>query len=169
MVKDARLQERLFDQIHAVEFNMEDEFRTAEVGSVLPLSGLGDPSFQRIDDSDIYGDNAAPGIQERQPLEAHVGRFIDDIDAGILRGASFERVSDEEDSEEDAEATGQVGRRTRKTGSSQDEETESTRKSRPARATSGTRSSSKKKSSSKRGPAKKRARTSVASSENPKR
>ena len=33
MFKDARLQERLFDQIHAVEFNMEDDFRSAEVGS----------------------------------------------------------------------------------------------------------------------------------------
>ena len=28
MFKDARLQERLFDQIHAGEFNMEDDFRT---------------------------------------------------------------------------------------------------------------------------------------------
>ncbi len=35
MFKDARLQERIFDQIHAVEFNMEDDFRTAEVGSLL--------------------------------------------------------------------------------------------------------------------------------------
>ena len=32
MFKDARLQERLFDQIHAVEFNLEDDYRTAEVG-----------------------------------------------------------------------------------------------------------------------------------------
>ena len=35
MFKDARLQERLFDQIHAGEFNLEDDFRTAEVGSLL--------------------------------------------------------------------------------------------------------------------------------------
>jgi hypothetical protein len=35
MFKDARLQERIFDQIHAVEFNMEDDFRSAEVGSIL--------------------------------------------------------------------------------------------------------------------------------------
>jgi len=165
MFKDARLQERLFDQIHAVEFNMEDDFGTAEVGSVLPLSGLGDPFFQRIDDSDIYVDNAAPEIHGRQPLEAHVERFIDDIDAGIQRGASFERVSDEEDTEEDAEGTGQAGRRTRKLASSRDEETESARKSRPARASSGTRSSSKKKTSSKRSPTKKRAKTPVASAE----
>src|SRR5205085_350590 len=49
MFKDARLQERLFDQIHAVEFNMDDDFRTAEVGSVLS-SGLGSESFERVDD-----------------------------------------------------------------------------------------------------------------------
>ncbi len=36
MFKDARLQERLFDQIHAVEFNMEDDYRNAQVGSLLP-------------------------------------------------------------------------------------------------------------------------------------
>ncbi|HEX9629210.1 MAG TPA: hypothetical protein VF961_04260, partial [Pyrinomonadaceae bacterium] len=35
MFKDARLQERLLDQIHAGEFNLEDDFRTAEVGSVI--------------------------------------------------------------------------------------------------------------------------------------
>jgi ribonuclease G len=167
MFKDARLQERLFDQIHAVEFNMEDDFRTAQVGSVLPSSGLGDLSFQRIDDSDIYGDNAAPETQERQPLEAHVGSFIDDVEAEILRGTSFERVSDEEEGEEAAESIGHTGRRARKTASSRDEETEIARKSRPARATSGTRSSSKKKTPSKRSPTKKRARTSVVSAEEP--
>ncbi len=42
MFKDARLQERIFDQIHAVEFNFEDDFRTAEVGSILPTSGYRD-------------------------------------------------------------------------------------------------------------------------------
>ena len=51
MFKDARLQERIFDQIHAVEFNMEDDFRTAEVGSLLS-AGLGDDSFERIDDGE---------------------------------------------------------------------------------------------------------------------
>src|SRR5918996_1187412 len=52
MFKDARLQERLFDQIHAVEFNMEDDdFRSAEVGSLLS-SGLGGASFERIDDGE---------------------------------------------------------------------------------------------------------------------
>ena len=56
MFKDARLQERIFDQIHAVEFNFEDDFRTAEVGSVLPSGGFQDPSFQRIDDGEDTSD-----------------------------------------------------------------------------------------------------------------
>jgi ribonuclease G len=46
MFKDARLQERIFDQIHAVEFNMEDDFRTAEVGSILS-GGFGSESCVR--------------------------------------------------------------------------------------------------------------------------
>src|SRR5436190_5416456 len=99
MFKDARLQERLFDQIHAVEFNMENDFRTAEVGSVLSTSSLGDPSFQRIDDSDIDGYRVAHETHERPPLEAHVGSFVDDVADDVLRRGSFERVSDEEDSE----------------------------------------------------------------------
>ena len=40
MFKDARLQERLFDQIHAGEFNLEDDFRTAEVGSVMSTAWI---------------------------------------------------------------------------------------------------------------------------------
>jgi len=51
MFKDARLQERLFDQIHAVEFNMEDDYRNAQVGSLLP-SNLDGGMFERIDDGE---------------------------------------------------------------------------------------------------------------------
>src|SRR5215211_1865463 len=49
MFKDARLQERIFDQIHAIEFNMQEDFRSAEVGSLLS-AGLGSESFERVDD-----------------------------------------------------------------------------------------------------------------------
>src|SRR5690348_7316703 len=65
MFKDARLQERIFDQIHAVEFNMEDDFRSAEVGSLLS-GGLGGDSFERIEDSD---DEAAPMREAGRPRE----------------------------------------------------------------------------------------------------
>jgi hypothetical protein len=63
MFKDARLQERLFDQIHAVEFNMEDDFRSAEVGSLLP-AGFGSDAFERVDDGDSDAD---PIREERRP------------------------------------------------------------------------------------------------------
>src|ERR1700741_2727263 len=76
MFKDARLQERLFDQIHAVEFNMEDDFRTAEVGSLLP-GGFGADTFERIDDGADVPEE--PLRTERRPLEAHVESFVDDV------------------------------------------------------------------------------------------
>ena len=75
MFKDARLQERLFDQIHAVEFNMEDEFSNAEVGSILS-AGFSGESFERIDDGETEGE---PIREERRPREAHVSSFVDDV------------------------------------------------------------------------------------------
>ncbi len=157
MFKDARLQERLFDQIHAVEFNMEDDFRTAEVGSVLSTSSLGDPSFQRIDDSDIDGYRVAHETHERPPLEAHVGSFVDDVADDVLRRGSFERVSDEEDSE------APDGRRTKRP-SSQDDETE-TRGRRPSVRAATTKVSSKRRTPSKRTSTKRRAKASEAETE----
>src|SRR5215510_3429061 len=76
MFKDARLQERIFDQIHAVEFNMEDDFRTAEVGSIL-TGGFGAESFERVDDGESDGD---PIREPGRPREAHVSSFIDDVE-----------------------------------------------------------------------------------------
>jgi ribonuclease G len=93
MFKDARLQERLFDQIHAVEFNMEDDFRIAEVGSLLS-TGLGGESFERIDD----GDSDAEPIREAgRPREAHVSSFIDDVAPDTLGSGGFQRISDDEE------------------------------------------------------------------------
>ena len=48
MFKDARLQERLFDQIHAGEFNLKDDFRTAEVGSVFPVRTTATTPFNAL-------------------------------------------------------------------------------------------------------------------------
>src|SRR5690349_2469704 len=94
MFKDARLQERIFDQIHAVEFNMEDDFRSAEVGSLLS-GGLGGDSFERIEDSD---DEAAPMREAGRPREAHVSSFIEDVEPASFRaGGGFERISDDEE------------------------------------------------------------------------
>jgi ribonuclease G len=94
MFKDARLQERLFDQIHAVEFNLEDDFRTAEVGSLLP-SGFGTDSFERIDDDSDVGVESV--VTDRRPREAHVSSFVDDVSENTPRSFEFQRVSDDEE------------------------------------------------------------------------
>ncbi len=96
MFKDARLQERIFDQIHAVEFNFEDDFRTAEVGSILPTSGYRDDSFQRVADDD---DSDAPHITMRAPapIEAHLSSFVDSAPENTFNSGSFQRISDDEE------------------------------------------------------------------------
>jgi ribonuclease G len=96
MFKDARLQERLFDQIHAGEFNLEDDFRTAEVGSVMPNVDYRDGSFQRIDDSEVSGEIESAAPKTREPIAAHIERFVDDVDQTTFPTGSFERVSDDE-------------------------------------------------------------------------
>ncbi|HYY59434.1 MAG TPA: Rne/Rng family ribonuclease [Pyrinomonadaceae bacterium] len=98
MFKDARLQERIFDQIHAVEFDMEGIHET-EVGSLLNTGLPSDASFQRIDDSDIA--SADEGREGRsatlqQTVAAHVSDFIDEVTTSAPGSQSFERVSDDE-------------------------------------------------------------------------
>jgi len=96
MFKDARLQERLLDQIHAGEFNLEDDFRTAEVGSVLSSVEYRDDSFQRVEDSDDSGTDVAAPSRTREMVSARIERFVDDLDDATLQARSFERVSDDE-------------------------------------------------------------------------
>ncbi len=120
MFKDARLQERILDQIHAVEFNLEDEPLPAEVGSFLSSVGYSDPSFQRVDDG---AEADAPHITMRAPeqVAAHVEGFVDRLDEVPLHRGSFERISDEveaaqtevpedQEDEEDAEPHGFAAR-----------------------------------------------------------
>jgi ribonuclease G len=96
MFKDARLQERLFDQIHAGEFNLEDDFRTAEVGSVISTVDYSGDAFQRIDDGDNAGAGEGATPRTREPISARIEGFVDDVDENLLRGGSFERISDDE-------------------------------------------------------------------------
>ncbi len=96
MFKDARLQERLFDQIHAVEFNLEDNFSSAEVGSVLSSDAFRDESFQRVDDGDVSEDGGLARRRVSPITSAHVETFIDDVDEAPLQRGTFERVSDDE-------------------------------------------------------------------------
>ena len=100
MFKDARLQERIFDQIHAVEFNLEDDFRTAEVGSILPSSGYRDASFQRVDDGDEELDTPQITMRSPLPVAGPVASFVDRIDEDLLTSGSFQRISDDEETAE---------------------------------------------------------------------
>ncbi|HKO60588.1 MAG TPA: Rne/Rng family ribonuclease [Pyrinomonadaceae bacterium] len=97
MFKDARLQERLFDQIHAGEFNLEDDFRTAEVGSLLRNVDYRDESFQRIDDGEAVGESVP--ARTREQVAAHLDSFIDEVDQRLTDSASFQRVSDDEETQ----------------------------------------------------------------------
>src|SRR6478672_9981357 len=136
MFKDARLQERIFDQIHAVEFNFEDAYRNAEVGSLLS-SGLGSDSFERVSD-----DEAGPEVmvrEGRQMQEAHLAGFVDDVDTDALGSRSFERISDDEE----AEGAAAPARKGRKASSSA--EAGKKKRTRSSGATKSTSSASKKK------------------------
>lgn len=151
MFKDARLQERIFDQIHAVEFNLEDDFRTAEVGSLLPPSGFGDASFQRIDDSDLSAEAGGLSSRSAAPVEAHLESFVDEFAEGPLHQATFERVSDEEEAAAMEAAAGRRSRKQAETGVEQEtaKKKRAPRKAAASKATkkSPTKRSSKKKSS----------------------
>jgi ribonuclease G len=139
MFKDARLQERLFDQIHAVEFNMdEDDFRNAEVGSLLS-QGLGSDSFERVEDTDT---DLEPVREDRPPREAHVSSFVDDVTSETMRSVSFERVSDDDEEVATELVEKQAGKRARKAPAAAG-------KKRSAKAP-GKTSASKKKTSSKK-------------------
>ena len=138
MFKDARLQERIFDQIHAVEFNFEDAYRSAEVGSLLS-SGLGADSFERVDDDETGSEVMVR--EGRQMQEAHLAGFVDDVDTDVLASRSFERISDDEE----AEAAGSPARKGRKATAT----AEGSKKKR-TRSSGASKSASKKKTSSKR-------------------
>jgi len=101
MFKDARLQERLLDEVHAAEFDMED-LPSAPVGSLLSDSRLGDSgSFQRIADDD--DSEVAPITRARELEAARVRNFVDEVADESSRSLSFERVSDDEAAEVEAD------------------------------------------------------------------
>ncbi len=116
MFKDARLQERIFDQIHAVEFNLEDDFSSAEVGSLLTSASYRDASFQRVEDAS-EDDDPQTMIRPPQQVEAHLESFVDKLDEETLSAGSFERISDDEsetalagDTDEEKRSTSLAGR-----------------------------------------------------------
>ena len=144
MFKDARLQERLFDQIHAVEFNMEDDFRNAEVGSILS-GGLGSESFERIDDGET---DAEPIREAGRPREAHLSTFIDDVTPQTFSGGGFERISDDEEDAVAAQVEDEKpAKRSRKAAAGAEKKK---RASKAATKTAASKKKSSKKSSKKR-------------------
>ncbi len=97
MFKDARLQERLMDEVHAAEFDLED-LPSAPVGSLMSDSSMAETgSFQRIADDDDA--DVAPLSRARELEAARVRSFVDEIAEESSRSLSFERVSDDEVSE----------------------------------------------------------------------
>jgi ribonuclease G len=108
MFKDARLQERLLDQIHAGEFNLEDDFRTAEVGSLMSSVDYRDGSFQRIDDGEAVEPDEPMAPRTREPIAAHIEGFVDNVDETPLRSGGFQRVSDEDDTQAETKTTASI-------------------------------------------------------------
>jgi ribonuclease G len=103
MFKDARVQEKIFDQIHAVEFDLDD-VPTVEVGSILQAELPTNDSFQRIDDSE----EAIEGAVQRAAQEAVAARvesFVDEVFEDTPGARSFERVSDDDPAEKAELAT----------------------------------------------------------------
>src|SRR5437870_3875754 len=101
MLKDARLQERIMDEVHAVEFDLED-MPSAEVGTLLTESLRESGQFQRVEDSED-ADMIASG-REPQIEPARVRTFIDEVVDESSAAPSFERISDDEESQGEPKA-----------------------------------------------------------------
>src|SRR6266446_7695708 len=103
MFKDARLQERIMDEVHAVEFDLED-LPSAPVGSLLTDGLTESGEFQRIADDEEAID-ATPLARTQEIASARVRNFVDEVVDESSRGFSFERISDDEAAEPEAEVS----------------------------------------------------------------
>src|SRR5205814_582952 len=102
MFKDARLQERIMDEVHAVEFDLED-VPSEPVGSLLTGSTTEMSDFQRIADEEEAAPPPRPPT--REIASAQVRDFVDEVVDESSRGFSFQRVSDEEESSVESKET----------------------------------------------------------------
>ena len=105
MLKDARLQERIMDEVHAIEFDLED-LPSAPVGSLLSDELRESGEFHRVADPDEMEDVAVAPLPRVE--EAHVRDFVDEIADESSRSPAFQRVSDEEHSVIDFEAPTEI-------------------------------------------------------------
>ncbi|MEK6333447.1 MAG: Rne/Rng family ribonuclease [Acidobacteriota bacterium] len=101
MFKDARLQERITDAVHAVEFDLED-VPSAPVGSLFQGSLTESGEFQRIADDEEAAETQSP-FRAPEIASARVRNFVDEVVDESSRALSFERVSDDEASEPEAQ------------------------------------------------------------------
>jgi ribonuclease G len=119
MFKDARLQERITDQIRGVEFDLAEPTQGVEVGSVLAANNLsGGGSFERVADEEFDYDAAPREVKRVQPaVAASVAALSESVldEAPGTTGAprAFERVSDDEKAVEALPATKGKGARAR--------------------------------------------------------
>ncbi|MGH9914498.1 MAG: Rne/Rng family ribonuclease, partial [Pyrinomonadaceae bacterium] len=112
MLKDAMIQERIFDQIHAIEFDIEDP-RPIEVGSLLSNNSVVDKTgFERVEDGFIAEPSEPSELsdeEDNRPAEitfTRVNTKIDEIESEVDSEPKvlFERVSDEDFYSKKAEA-----------------------------------------------------------------
>ncbi len=96
MLKDARLQERIMDEVHAREFDF-DGLADARVGSLLPTAPSTSASFERVEDSD--SESGVRAGRAPEVVAAHVRDFADEVADESSRGPSFQRVSDDEEAQ----------------------------------------------------------------------
>jgi ribonuclease G len=158
MFKDARLQERIFDQIHAVEFNLEDDdYTNTEVGSLI-VEGFGSDAFERVVDGDT---ETEPIRQESRPREAHVSSFVDDVSTETFRKGEFQRVSDDEEEAAREQVEKAASKRARKPASAGAEK----KKKSPTRTVAAKSGASKKKAASKKSSKKKAAGSAESESD----
>ncbi len=126
LFKDARLQERLTDQMHAVEYEVEEK-QAPQVGLVFDEKEFSESAFERISD-----DDSAETKQSVEPtfvqevITTNAAARIDDVEE-VATTQTFERVSDDEEIApviEEAETKSKRGSRKSQPKKKQEKKTE---------------------------------------------
>jgi ribonuclease G len=177
MFKDARLQERIMDQIRGGEFDFDEAAQDVEVGTLLAANNLsGGASFERIADE---SDDAQPReIKRVQPAVAAsiaslTGSVLDETPTNTGAPQAFERISDDEKAVEALPATkgkaartrgGAKGKKSTATGTDATEEAAPKRKRASATKTASKKASTKTMKAAGKGRATKRSKAAAEES-----
>ncbi|HVG38983.1 MAG TPA: hypothetical protein VM870_06845, partial [Pyrinomonadaceae bacterium] len=99
MLKDAIMQERILDRIHAVEFDLDQADAPIDLSSTF--ANVSSASFQRIDDGGEEGETPVPETDRvQEAVAAHIKSFLDEANEQSLgrdqTAPLFERISDDE-------------------------------------------------------------------------